>query len=812
MEASNGKGGDIGGKTLEALYSLLLPSSPLVSSQVEVGGMAEFGNALCDAAFKEWINKALEKFVSEHERSIHDIVEEIIQRHKMAQGKGLKSLKSAAPSDSERARDPRISPKAADIRSNATYNAGPTRSFVEPMKSRKPYAYTVADLFLESAAACKAAVETIVSRCKSNKMKFFDSDFYFDSKKNLYPDGSPADCTVTVPDGAARLSDLFPGAPLFRDGVSFDDLQQGAIGDCFLIGAVSALAADSPKNVSELIVAHSVEWGVYGVCLFECGEWEWVIVDDFVATREERSGAVVPMYASSCDNGELWPMVLEKAFAKMHYNWDTIDGGWAREAIVEMTGGLDSVFDLYGKDKGMTFQRFKELCDDEYTVLACAVGDHVEQTGEQGRAGEQGVCFGLMAGHQYSVIRAHKTKDGAEFVQVRNPWGNDAEWKGPYSDNSKEWEIHGNHKAELRPVFRDDGMFWMPWEHFRKYFTDIDVVRTFPDNYRILTMFAGGEELRCARNTFLLEVFHEPTSLSIAGGQDDPKMEFGLTDHRKQRKPYNEINLSVCSLRERVARFENVEAALSVRVCAVRSRARAVSHTTTLNPGLYSISLVVTPPDCAVFLRVIGPADADYKLSRLSDLSDSLQIGECVPVQQPTAATPPPSASRGHADPSAPLQQPLASGSGSKDAASNDLVMSLRKELEAATQQLKKLEKKCASQESQIETLSTKLSSAARPADAVPVHKTKLPRERLNMSEASWRDGLERVFSEIAGPSKTLDPESALSALRLVITMGGGMDEYFYNENAKIGNQGPITLMQFCALADRVVSSWPVLQ
>lgn len=35
---------------------------------------------------------------------------------------------------------------------------------------------------------------------------------------------------------------------------------------------------------------------------------------------------------------ELWPMVLEKAYAKVHHNWDAIDGGFAGQAVKDMTG------------------------------------------------------------------------------------------------------------------------------------------------------------------------------------------------------------------------------------------------------------------------------------------------------------------------------------------------------------------------------------------------------------------------------------------------------------------------------------------
>ena len=41
-------------------------------------------------------------------------------------------------------------------------------------------------------------------------------------------------------------------------------------------------------------------------------------------------------------------MVLEKAYAKLHHNWDAIDGGLAGQAVKDMTGGVMQMLDLYG--------------------------------------------------------------------------------------------------------------------------------------------------------------------------------------------------------------------------------------------------------------------------------------------------------------------------------------------------------------------------------------------------------------------------------------------------------------------------------
>ena len=156
---------------------------------------------------------------------------------------------------------------------------------------------------------------------------------------------------------------------------------------------------------------------------------------------------------------------------QVHFCWDSIDGGWTRQALEDLTGGLAYTLDLRRKDAqkygGSDHSAFKAICDDPLTVLGCAVGNHVREAAGAGRAGEQGAVYGLFKGHAYSVLKCSVTSDGQAFVRVRNPWGNDAEWTGPYSDRSSEWNRNPIHKRELAPEMKADGAFWMPWDYFR---------------------------------------------------------------------------------------------------------------------------------------------------------------------------------------------------------------------------------------------------------------------------------------------------------------------------------------------------------
>jgi len=46
-------------------------------------------------------------------------------------------------------------------------------------------------------------------------------------------------------------------------------------------------------------------------------------------------------------------------------------------------------------------------------------------------------------------------------VRIRNPWGNEREWTGAWSDKSDEWKLLSDgEKKELGIEFSDDGEFW----------------------------------------------------------------------------------------------------------------------------------------------------------------------------------------------------------------------------------------------------------------------------------------------------------------------------------------------------------------
>jgi len=71
------------------------------------------------------------------------------------------------------------------------------------------------------------------------------------------------------------------------------------------------------------------------------GNWVNAVVDDFMPFNKMGS----PLFTRGGDKNELWSMLLEKAYAKIHGGYDFIIGGDIEYALRDLTGGIASAVD-----------------------------------------------------------------------------------------------------------------------------------------------------------------------------------------------------------------------------------------------------------------------------------------------------------------------------------------------------------------------------------------------------------------------------------------------------------------------------------
>ena len=107
---------------------------------------------------------------------------------------------------------------------------------------------------------------------------------------------------------------------VFVGGIKPEDIIQGGLGDCYLLGAISALA-QRPKLIERLFLSKVANnEGIYGVWINDTGDWRLVTVDDYFLCHQLGG----PVY-SKCNDHELWVLLLEKVYAKIHGSYAAIE-------------------------------------------------------------------------------------------------------------------------------------------------------------------------------------------------------------------------------------------------------------------------------------------------------------------------------------------------------------------------------------------------------------------------------------------------------------------------------------------------------
>lgn len=256
---------------------------------------------------------------------------------------------------------------------------------------------------------------------------------------------------------------------LFEDGISPTDIQQGSLGNCWFLCALSALAEFSPLVQKIFVNPVCNKEGAYGLRICVAGEWKTFILDDMIPCYPSQG----PLF--SCNSGnELWVLLVEKAYARINHSYHGLRSGNPSDALSDLTGFpvddfyLDSEEVKILVENGQFWRKLLQLGTEECLMAAGTHGE--DKYTESGMDPENEA--GIVPGHAYTIVSVVEV-DGIQLLQLRNPWGR-FEWKGDYCDGSKLWTK--SLLAQIRPVFSDaDGMFWMTFKDFLRFFGSVNV-------------------------------------------------------------------------------------------------------------------------------------------------------------------------------------------------------------------------------------------------------------------------------------------------------------------------------------------------
>ena len=198
---------------------------------------------------------------------------------------------------------------------------------------------------------------------------------------------------------------------LFQNGLSANDVYQGAVGDCYYVANLASIAQEKPDYIQNMFTDNGDN--TFTVRFYNNGVADYVTVDRYLPT----SGGYAA-YAGwggssvSSTTNELWVALAEKAYAQLaesgwsrsstsNNSYADIEGGWMDTVIRQVTG-LSATSQSVSN---MTQTQLINLVNSNQVLTAGFV---------------YGAGYGVVNGHAYTITSYNAT-NGTFYL--RNPWG-----------------------------------------------------------------------------------------------------------------------------------------------------------------------------------------------------------------------------------------------------------------------------------------------------------------------------------------------------------------------------------------------------
>lgn len=122
-------------------------------------------------------------------------------------------------------------------------------------------------------------------------------------------------------------------------------------------------------------------------------------------------------------------------FNRLHGSYESLKGGTTSEAMEDFTGGLTEHYEIQTDECPPNLFTIMHKAHQRGSFMGCSIS--VEDASQM----EAVMHNGLIKGHAYSITSVKyvhvdhvRVQGKLPLVRIRNPWGNEAEWTGAWSD------------------------------------------------------------------------------------------------------------------------------------------------------------------------------------------------------------------------------------------------------------------------------------------------------------------------------------------------------------------------------------------
>ncbi|UPR00213.1 calpain cysteine protease [Chloropicon primus] len=282
------------------------------------------------------------------------------------------------------------------------------------------------------------------------------------------------------------------GIPLFAvdDGGDLSTLDieivRGGVSVNGFIGALAAVAGR--EQLLRKIIVYD-ELSTTGLCafrFFKLGKWRTVKVDNYLPCVTKSN---ILLSAQSANSEELWPSLIEKAYAKIHGSYATLKRDMncpASKALMELTGTLVTTkkIDLLYEDEEELWDNLSEQLNNGNLICCC------HDSAEDGEGFTRSSLKGIIPDICYTLAGLVELEDDTRLVKLDNPWGEAGNWYGAWGNDSGEWDLdlELKLKEQLGVFDGDTSTFYMCIEDFMFIFNTVHVCHFQLANWNQITI------------------------------------------------------------------------------------------------------------------------------------------------------------------------------------------------------------------------------------------------------------------------------------------------------------------------------------
>lgn len=263
----------------------------------------------------------------------------------------------------------------------------------------------------------------------------------------------------------------------FKDVTEYNDPIQGAVGNCYFIAALAAVAWSDPYSIVHRVRATGTSETARfnAIQLYSKGGGKDApsklvqVTDNTIVFANSNS----PIYCRSNDGGEIWPALYEKAFAKWITNTASDKPDITQTAYgdpAKATAQLNNKTPYYHNTGSRTG-------DQLYTIVRenCMGGKTFNpMTAWTYGSGRDYSGSNIVGNHAYTIL-GWAFQNNKKYIVLRNPWGHTE----PVGVNTYQGLLSFFDATFWNPIntIGNNGVFALEANSFQYYFACIGVAR-----------------------------------------------------------------------------------------------------------------------------------------------------------------------------------------------------------------------------------------------------------------------------------------------------------------------------------------------